>query len=96
MTIGGAEYGLLVPWKFDLPWLGLNVEKVLAVGFAEGGRIDADWLRPETSWKYSGGLGARLEGTFLRHYHGRLRFYAAQAGGMTSRRPVYYALMDLR
>jgi hypothetical protein len=96
MNMGAVEYGLTIPGKLNLGWVGLRVERILAVGFAEGGRIEADWFRPDTSWKYSGGLGIRLEGKFLRHYVGRVRLYVAQAEGVTSRTPVYYALMDLR
>jgi hypothetical protein len=96
MDMGAAEYGWIIPGKLNFSWIGLRVGRILAVGFAEGGRIAADWFRPDTSWKYSGGLGIRLEGKFLQHYAGRIRLYVAQAEGISSRGPVYYALMDLR
>ncbi len=91
-----AEHGWQLPWLFEYGLLGLKLEKCFVLGFVEGGRIEADWFKPATPWKWSTGVGMQLVGRVLQRYQGGLRLYIAQAEGVSHRSPVFYVTADVK
>jgi hypothetical protein len=95
MTFWSAEYGLLMPFSFGLARAGVRADRVFVLGFTDEGRIDSGWFRPAMPWKHSGGVGLRFDGS-ARQYRGILRLYLAQAEGMSTHRPVFYFLVEVK
>ncbi len=93
--IGGTEYALDVPWKIRLLRRRIDFHEAAILLFGEMGRIQDDWTRGVTPFKWSAGLGVRFKGHMFGTHKSVFRVYAAQAGEWELRKPIFYALADV-
>ena len=94
--LAGAEYAVEILPAHELGFISTRIVRTDLLFFVDTGRINRAWVDPIMALKWSGGTGVALKGTVLQRYQGRLRLYAAQALEFGGRRPIYYALVDLK
>lgn len=93
--IGGTEYALRVPWTVRLLGRRVDFHEAALLFFGETGRIQDDWTKGLTPFKWSAGLGVRFKGRIMGSHKSVFRVYAAQAGEWETRKPIFYALADV-